>query len=427
MPNDDLIKVARQLFGIPIKNQTNIMSRGITFIDDKHYEFGNVKETCNCIYILENGNIYPAPIELKNNPNVFYSVREGYYMLKFGKKPGEILANMYEFAPHLYPYRKITREYGAFHNMDFVSQEFGKAVKNLTIPKYTLSKYMPFTFGLEFETSLGAIPEDECLSKGLIPLRDGSITGVEYSTVVLKKDLGLYSIKQAIDALNRYTKFNKECALHIHMGGVPVEPKVILNINNICSFLANGDLNPILPSATFHSGRYKNNGKDYCNVNPYFTSFNELYQHFVGVNYFGDLNQPHPADPEKTGKWNIHSRYKMCNLVNMLCYDSPKTVEFRFLRPTKNVDLIYLWMYIFNAIIQVAIKHKDDPTMDWLRDLTLHNLLKEVYPESILTPLWYSILLLRSIRYAQQMNGDNCGAMIEFEEPFVLPDSLIYE
>ena len=37
--------------------------------------------------------------------------------------------------------------------------------------EYTLSKYLKYTFGLEFETSMGYIPEDICFRDGLIPFQ----------------------------------------------------------------------------------------------------------------------------------------------------------------------------------------------------------------------------------------------------------------
>ena len=38
----------------------------------------------------------------------------------------------------------------------------------------------------------------------------------------------------------------------------------------------------------------------------------------------------------------------------MVCYDSPKTVEFRFLRPTYCFNKILAWLYILNAILRFS-------------------------------------------------------------------------
>ena len=45
---------------------------------------------------------------------------------------------------------------------------------------------LPYTFGIEFETAGGFLPQHRLYELGLIPLRDGSITGIEFATVVLK-------------------------------------------------------------------------------------------------------------------------------------------------------------------------------------------------------------------------------------------------
>ena len=38
----------------------------------------------------------------------------------------------------------------------------------------------------------------------------------------------------------------------------------------------------------------------------------------------------------------------------MLCYEGPKTIEFRFLRPTFNFTKVYTWLLVFNAILKTA-------------------------------------------------------------------------
>jgi hypothetical protein len=60
---------------------------------------------------------------------------------------------------------------------------------------------------------------------GLIPLRDGSITGIEFSTVVLQGNEGLNLLKQQVEALNANTIFDKDCSLHIHFGGLNLTVK----------------------------------------------------------------------------------------------------------------------------------------------------------------------------------------------------------
>jgi hypothetical protein len=37
-----------------------------------------------------------------------------------------------------------------------------------------------------------------------------------------------------------------------------------------------------------------------------------------------------------------------------MCYDSPKTIEFRFLRPTYNFAEIETWLFVFMGLISAA-------------------------------------------------------------------------
>lgn len=404
------------------------MIRGIIAINDKCYEFGNMKDSITNIYIYDFKchTLFPAVSTLKSSPYVVFDNNIGAYALTF-TAPQDY--NFKTFNTGLYPYQSITRLYGAESHLNKFQMALKQAYKTIKIPKYTLAKYLPYTFGLEYETSMGAVPEDECYSKGLIPLRDGSITGVEYSTPVLADNFGCHMIQQQMDTLNQYTHFNKECALHIHFGGFPVKPNAILALNNLCAQLPELVYN-LVPSASFRTNTYKANGKNYCAPLQWYVSFEELYQDYVGQNYFGDLYQPHPADLEKRAKWNIKSRYKSCNLINMLCYNSAKTVEFRFLRPTRNAHIIYFWLYTLNAILQYADKTKDLSIIEMnhkYTTLSLQDIFKEIYPAEIVEQLMLAKHELQTLRTNQRLNGDVCGADIIFENNFKLSNNLIYE
>jgi len=217
-----------------------------------------------------------------------------------------------------------------------------------------LSAKLKYTFGLEFETSCGVIPEDRCFADGLIPLRDGSITGNEYSTIVLDSTNGLSMIKQQLLDLREYTFFNKECSLHIHMGGFPAKSLEISILYLLCRGLENTYYDYLLPRYSFSTDRYKSSGKSYCQQQPIFNSFNDLYTYFTEMPFFGSFTSSHPKDPDRTAKWKVEERYFALNLINMLCYAGPKTVEFRFLRPTFNYRKIRFWIAVFNAILKLA-------------------------------------------------------------------------
>jgi hypothetical protein len=277
---------------------------------------------------------------------------------------------------------------------------------------------------------MGYIPQEKCFRDGLIPLRDGSITGIEYSTVVLKGNKGLNLLKQQLDTLKEYTSFNKECALHVHLGGFPVDPTYIYILHYIwCQIQRELISNRYVPPYTFDTDKYKNNGKSYCKRANLCFNFNELYTENVGLPYLGNLYQPHPKDINKSAKWNIKARYQALNLINMLCYEGPKTVEFRFLRPSYNYEKIELWLYILNALLLAAEKLAKrwkaegncipDKIYEWLSTNTMINLpriFNLAYPEEIVKYLKIKLTLLRIATKNQIANGDNIGRDTQLED-----------
>ena len=64
----------------------------------------------------------------------------------------------------------------------------------------------------------------------------------------------------------------------------------------------------MLPALTFNSARYKDNGKDYCKKLALYDSFEDMYLHLVGRQFFGSFTQAHPDDKERKRKWNIPTR-----------------------------------------------------------------------------------------------------------------------
>lgn len=405
---------------------------GVVYVSTDYVEFGWFKSSPDNIVVMLNQNYDDfvrktwTGISREALPGLMWSNKTGYYIRRDGLTPKEILGHQLRGQgnfPYCFPKRYEAAE--SFHL-------FKDAQKVLEDVQYPLSKDLGYTFGLEFETSMGYIPQEKCFRDGLIPLRDGSISGIEYSTVVLEGNVGLNLLKQQLNTLKEYTKFNKECALHIHMGGFPVDPVSIFALYSLWyaverELVAKG----YVPEETFRTGAYKANGKDYCNMLPNgrVYTFEKMFEVMVGRSYLGSLVQPHPADIEKRAKWNIKARYYGLNLINMLCYKGPKTVEFRFLRPTFNYRKITLWLYILNAVLKyaefVAKTWKDlgncdtEGMMVWVVNEAspgIVNILKAIYDEDTFFHLYKELTLLKMAVKAQHMNGDNHGRDIEFEE-----------
>lgn len=285
-------------------------------------------------------------------------------------------------------------------------------------PKQTshIKTQLKYTFGLEFETESGYIPEDKCLDNGLIALYDGSIKGMEYSTIVLEGNKGLSLLNKQLSLLKEYTAYNKDCALHVHLGGFPQNKDKIFRLYTLCYRLEDQILN-LCPKMTFETYKYKRNGKDYCQHLNYYDTFDDIYYYFVRERWFGSFDQPHPNDITREHKWNIYSRYTWLNLVNLLCYDSNKTVEFRFLRPTYNYNKIVLWLYILNAILLFAESDEDTT-------LSLDSIITLMYKPSLAEKIKEGMIKLSILSKWQENNDDFIGAL-QYREEQLFKDFII--
>ena len=282
---------------------------------------------------------------------------------------------------------------------------------------YRYINELPYTFGLEFETSAGYIPEEELYRVGLIPLRDGSITGLEYSTIVLGGNNGLNALREQIKVLREYTIFDKECSLHIHYGSFNLTPEVLLRLNNL---FATSDIDIYAVPWAFNTARYKDNGKDYCVKNKAFSSFGKLYEILVTRPFFGDLYQPHPCDPSGDRKWNITSRYKALNLVNAVCYNHAKTAEFRFLRPTYNFDKIVSWIFILGAFI----KYAEMTCIKAIKNISTTRIIQTVYSTELANVLLRVLNLQKEVIQTQTLVRDYYGMRVDIEDQILTYKNL---
>lgn len=342
------------------------------------------------VVALPEGDYVPAKNLECIKKDVFYSNLIGYYVPISSMTEEKIYEHKMIKGQHLYNY-SFEREYEAINHLDL----FAGNERLLKPTRIIGANDIKYTFGLEYETACGMIPEHICFRDGLIPLRDGSITGVEYSTTVLKKENGVNLIRQQLETLNEYTEFNKECALHMHLGGFPVRGSYTFSLYSLF-FLLQNDIKKYCNEWVYNTSQYKASRKDYCKMLPEFESFREMYECMVGIKWSNSMRKPHPNDVDRSHKWNITTRYYNVNFINMLCYESPKTIEFRFLRPSFNFTKIYTWLLIFNAILKTA-----EMFTEKYGSLSPNAMAKACYKEFSLT---HSATLLDLVHYAYEEN-----------------------
>lgn len=357
---------------------------------------------------------------------IIYSNYVGKYIYKYMYNAKDLMKLTLQYGRGSFPY-SIDREYEAVHCLN----QFKGRQQILEYRNFPITEHFKYSLGVEFESYAGYIPENICFRDGLIPLRDGSLDGgIEYSTIVLEGNDGFNLLSQQIDTLKKYTLFNKECSLHFHFGNFPVKDTAIWALYILWKNL-HDQLQTALPAYTFSTAKYKDSGKDYCKCLPNFNTFFDLYFQLTQQRYFGNLFQVHPKDPEKRAKWNVNTRYFDLNLINMLCYSGPKTIEFRFLRPTYNKHKIMFWLYVLNAILNTAEKIsnecndlKDVYNIISRNEYSLHSILFSTYNNTLANKLLSDFNILVQVVEIQSSINDYIGSRIDIEDQMFNPNEI---
>jgi hypothetical protein len=247
-----------------------------------------------------------------------------------------------------------------------------------------------YSFGLEFETSAGILPIHTCKQLGLIPLRDGSIRGHEYTTIPMKGEAGVNLLMNQMESLKNECTIDKECSLHVHFGGFKLDEENVLRLYNLLYCLQD-EIGSLFHTYIFNTGAYKSSGKDYCKAfKGSANSINQLYTHLSDGNaeWNGDFFRQHPLDPRHDQKWNNNKRYYFVNLINMLFGNGAKTVEFRLHTPTLNYTKVVNWLFICAAILKYAETSKGK--LEDMCEIELKDVLWAVYSNDIDT---YNIII----------------------------------
>ena len=246
------------------------------------------------------------------------------------------------------------------------------------------------TIGLEFETVKGFIPERLCYKYGLIPLRDGSISGIEYVTVPMKGRQGLYAVREICKELSKRTSYNNSCALHLHLGGLDRSEKDVLAMF-ILSVLMQDELFLLQPKYkrynpdVSHGGFCKPLNADaakFFGKIPSKVKDNEITEAFSNVfrfisdgreyaNYKFDLENvdAHPSDPSGNRKWNINSRYFIINFVPII-FGNKKTVEFRQHHITNDFEKV-IQLIFGSAMLINTVQNSKELLLDGNSELIL--------------------------------------------------------
>ena len=233
------------------------------------------------------------------------------------------------------------------------------------------------SFGLEFETTKGHIPDRVLNQYGLIPLRDGSISGIEYVTVPMEGEKGLQCTVDILKELKKRTSYSDEtCSLHLHLGNIPRTKEFILAFFKV-GMKIQDEMFQMFPLYKKYNYHIKN--KNYSAPLPTFEilsqldpiidsrnideNFGILYKYLsmgqdfksVGNNLENVLS--HPADPNGNQKWNVKTRYYLYNILPLI-FGNKQTIEFRIHTPTYDVNKILPFIFMNSLIVNFVIRNQ---------------------------------------------------------------------
>ena len=261
-----------------------------------------------------------------------------------------------------------------------VLTEYVRNYENLEIPiSDVVKRFAPvvrnFSFGLEFETTRGRLSDAIVKKTGLIPLRDGSISGIEYVTVPLRGEKGLQTIIEAVTELNKRTVFDDSCSMHLHIGNVPRTKEFILAFVKT-TLAIQEEIYTMFPLYKKYNFKVKN--KNYSKPYPTFDllsrldskidasnidkNFNIIYEHlsmgepFRNVGYNLENVKNHPADREGRQKWNVATRYYIHNLIPLI-FGNKQTIEFRIHTPTSDINKVMSFVMMNTLIVNYVVRN----------------------------------------------------------------------
>lgn len=275
---------------------------------------------------------------------------------------------------------------------------------------YKLAKLLKgLSFGIEFETSCGRLREQDLSILGIIPLRDGSIKGFEYTTIpygmkdsslketgfrALGKDLN--TLKKVCEELQNKTKINNSCSMHLHIGGARKD-KLYLIALYMLAYQLQDEMFLMQPKFKEDAIKYLGLQKNYCqklnhldlfkncifdkssilksnycdNVDLH---FNNIFKFLSGGYDIGSkFNRKNHIHPYQR-KWERMARYHWVNLVNCVFSDSG-TIEFRLHASTLNFTKVLNWILICSAIVKYAETHTKEIVSGSLGKIDLNTIL----------------------------------------------------
>ena len=228
-------------------------------------------------------------------------------------------------------------------------------------PTYSITNGMRYTFGVEIETSRGNLYERDAFN--LKSVYDGSTSGPEYVTGVLKGDYGFNHLKDICEAIAEDHEINKRCGIHVHVGGVFNRLFTIMLLR--LGYQIQDEIYRMMPPSRL--------GNTYCKYIPDYVMDINLtnWRKHLGK-YIHGTDKELNKDCNKKSRLGSYpsTRYRWINCVNFSSNSGKPTVEFRNHGASMSYDKIRNWTLICMAIVRYA---ENNQKRIWfnLSDITL--------------------------------------------------------
>lgn len=215
-------------------------------------------------------------------------------------------------------------------------------------PTYSISNGMRYTFGVEIETSCGTMDYDDWQDLNIKAVYDGSTSGPEYVTGVLKGDYGFNHLKKICESVkNNGHETNRRCGIHVHVGGKFNRLFTIMLLR--LGHKIQDELYRMMPPSRL--------GNTYCKYIPDYVMHMNLtnWREHLGkyIHGSGCTLDKHSNKKSRLGSYPS-TRYRWINCVNFSSNTNIPTVEFRNHGASMSYDKIRNWTLICMAIVRYA-------------------------------------------------------------------------
>lgn len=241
----------------------------------------------------------------------------------------------------------------------------------------------PFSYGIEIETSGGSVSIPTLLQTDYVFLRDGSISGYEFTSLPFFGADGITKTKKFLEEAYKTCSINQFCSLHLHLGNVSTDKKSIVALYKTI-YQTQQELFDFMPNYKREVNYFtsKQQPKDHCkplkSLGLYSTEnveemYNSIYN-FVTSNDNGDMLH--------SSKWNQFPRYHHLNLLNLFNSTSTGTIEFRLHEPTLNFYKVISWLLITSALVKYSQKYQEEILSNKIK-ISLRDVMIEIYPQKV--------------------------------------------